>query len=341
MRLELYKTCFLIVCVVLIVLVVVTTVIRKFNRQITELIEERQAMFKKATEQLYDTIYELNITRNCYVGKRTEQYFESLGAKGFPYDEGLRVIAEKQIRAEDREGYIATFDRENVIRQYESGTNHLRYDFMISEDGENYHWMRIDAHIFYSAEDDSIHMFTYRKNIDAEKLKEFQAETDEMTLFYTKKATERNIDKLLAEKPQDAHAFFIFDIDNFKQSNDHFGHAFGDFCIKEFTGIIRSHFGAKDLLGRIGGDEFVVFLAIPDAAWAEAKAKELSVALNTVCEKEGACWALSASIGVAIAPKHGVTFDALYRNADAALYQTKQRGKNGFTIYEPLTSVQT
>lgn len=331
---QFYQSCFLIIIVIVIVLAVITTVIIKFNQKIAELIEKKEESFKTATEQLYDNIYELNITKNCPVGKRTEEYFESLGAKDVPYDEGLRIIAQKQIKAEYQEGYISIFATENVIQEYERGNNHLQYDFMLTQDGVDYDWMRIDAYIFYSTEDNSIHMFTYRKNINIEKQKELQAKMDEMTKFYTKRATERVIEDILLNRAEGMYAFFIFDIDNFKQANDCFGHAFGDFCIKEFARIIREHFRENDILGRIGGDEFVAFVPITDIKWVEEKAKELSCALNTICINQSSHWKMSASIGIAIAPMEGMDFITLYRNADTALYQTKQNGKNGFTIYK-------
>ncbi|WP_300831843.1 sensor domain-containing diguanylate cyclase, partial [uncultured Bilophila sp.] len=340
MRQKLYVTAAIIALVILTVLFVITCVIRNFNKKITKLTEESQEFFKKETEQLYDNIYELNITSNCPVGESTERYFESLGApKGTPYDEGLRRIAEKQIKAEFREGYINTFTPKNVLREYERGTDHLQYDFMISQNGSDYFWMRIDARIFYCTEDHSIRMYTYRKNIDAEKRKEKQiteqARLDEMTGLYTKTATERLIKGLLAKNAQGKYAFFIFDIDNFKNVNDEFGHAFGDAVIKEFTKIIRSRFRKDDLIGRIGGDEFAAFIPLPHAGWATNKAQELSKALNTIYTEQAAQWKLSASIGVAIAPQDGTTFEALYRKADLALYETKKRGKNGYTVYHP------
>lgn len=339
MHQKLYVTVTIITLVILVVLFVITCVIRNFNKRITDLMAERQQFFKKATEQLYDNIYELNITANRAVGASTERYFESLGApKGVPCDQGLRLIAEKQIKEEFREGYIATFKPENVLREYQRGNDHLQYDFMISQDGSDYFWMRIDARIFYCAEDHSIRMYTYRKNIDAEKRKEKriteQAQLDEMTGLYTKTATERLIRDLLAQKPQDMYAFFIFDIDNFKSVNDEFGHAFGDAVIKEFTTIIRRRFRKNDVIGRIGGDEFVAFIPIPRESWAVEKAKELSKALNTTYTELAASWNLSASIGVALSPKDGATFEVLYRKADIALYETKKRGKNGYTFYE-------
>lgn len=334
MYVQLYQTCFVLAVVILVVVIIVTTVIRNFNRQITQLMEERKSVFQQATEQLYDSINELNLTKNCCVGKKTEEYFASLGAGGIPYDQGLRVIAQKQIKEEHREGYVTMFTPANAIREYEEGNNHLQYDFMLTMDGAAYCWTRIDAYMFYSEEDHSIHMFTYRKNIDSEKKKELQAATDEMTGFFTKVVTERLIDRCLSEKPDGQYAFFIFDIDNFKQANDQFGHAFGDFCIHCFTDIIRKCFREGDILGRLGGDEFGAFISISDPKIAEEKAKELSRSLNTVCSKQSISWHMSASIGVALTSQPETTFEQLYQRADAALYQSKQNGKNGFTLYD-------
>lgn len=320
MRMQLYQSAAILTGVILFVLIVITMVIRNFNRRITGLMEEKQEIFKKATEQLYDNIYEINLTRNAYEGKRTENYFESLGAGGISYDEGLQVIAEKQIGKEYQDGYIATFNTENAIREYEQGNNHLRYSFTITQDGVNYHWMQIDAHIFYSEEDRALHMFTYRKNIDEEKRNELQAETDEMTGLLTKTATERYISRTLAEKADCMYAFFMFDIDNFKQANDCFGHAFGDFCIVEFARIIHSHFHGDGIVGRIGGDEFAAFVPVPDVEWAAKKGEELAAALHTECREQEVSWSMSSSIGIAISPRDGDQFGMLYKKADTALY---------------------
>lgn len=335
MNRQLYRTGLILAAVIITVVIVITNVIRNFDRQITKLTEERQAIFKKATEQLYDSIYELNLTRNCYVGKPMEEYFSSMGAGGMPFDQGLRVIAEKQIKEEYREGYVSMFSPEHVIREYEAGNNHLSYDFMLSLDGGPYQWMRVETYIFFSEEDKSIHMFAYRKNIDTEKKRELQAAADEMTGLFTKKVTERLIDRQLTKCPGGLFAFMIFDIDCFKDVNDHHGHAFGDYCICTFTKIIKEHFRDGDIIGRIGGDEFVVFIPVPGVNFAEVKAAELSSALDTVISKEDVSCHISASIGVSVSPRNGMDFEALYQKADIALYQTKQRGKNGFTLFEP------
>lgn len=333
-RKQLFQTGLILSGVIVTVLIVITTVIRNFNRQIMELMGERQNIFQRATEQLYDNINELNITKNCYVGRRTEEYFARMGAKGLSYDQGLRVIAEKQLKEEYRDGYVSAFLPEQIIREYEMGNNHLQYDFETMDSGEGEHWMRIDAYIFHSDEDNCLHMFVYRKNIDAEKHQEYQAMTDGMTGFYTKERTEQLIDKRLLTETDGRFAFFIFDIDDFKNANDQFGHAFGDCCIREFTGIIWKHFKKDDILGRIGGDEFVAFAPVPSREWVKDKAAELMAALDTVCESGTIQWKMSASIGIAVAREDGDDFAGLYRRADEALYVTKLEGKNGFNFYD-------
>ena len=301
--------------------------------------QERRTIFEQATGQLFENIYELDITHNRAANEETERYFESLGAPaGTPFDKALQIIAQKQIKEEYREGYIGTFCPQNVIRAYESGEETLRYEFMITRDGLTYYWMRITARLVHLDSDNSLHMLTYRQNIEPEKQQEQRLQllalTDEMTGLLTKSATQRRIEKLLYDRPGELFAFFIFDIDNFKQANDLFGHAFGDGVIKEFTQVIRSHFRSGDVLGRIGGDEFVAFLSIPEERFAADKVKALSRDLDRSYACGGKSWHISASIGVAFAPRDGRDFASLYQNADAALYQTKARGKNGFTLYE-------
>lgn len=332
----------LIICVIIVViLLVITYVIRSFNRQIitlTQSIEqERRTMFEQATEQLYENIYELDITRNRPANKATEQYFDSLGAPpGTPYDKALQIVAEKQIKEEFRQGYIDMFTPEHVMQAYEQGCDSLHYDFMISNGGD-YYWMRITARIIKWESDGSIHMLTYRQNIDALKKQEYRMQLliqlDEMTGLLTKTATRQRIEELLRKKPNQMYAFFILDIDVFKQANDRYGHAFGDAVIVSFTEIIKDHFRKDDIIGRIGGDEFVAFIPVPNEEWAVQKAGELAAALNWVYTEEDKSWMMSASIGVAFTPKDGRNYEELYGKADKALYETKKQGKNGYTIY--------
>lgn len=329
--------------ILMIILLVITRVIRRFNRQIIDLThtmeQERQDIFEKATEDLFENIYEIDITHNLPANPATAAYFESLGAPpNCPIDQAMRIIAQKQIKEEYRQGYIETFSPEHILKAYAEGTEKLFYEFMISKDSEQYYWMRITARIVKLESDDSIHILVYRQNIDSEKRREQEmlllAQTDEMTGLLTKSATRRRINELLNEYPDEHFAYFIFDIDNFKQANDQFGHAFGDTVIRAFTQILLDYFRKDDTLGRIGGDEFVAFVRGVDRAGATERAGQLSRALCRTHTNGGISWKLSASIGVDLSPEHGSDAVALFKSADTALYQSKKQGKNGYTVLD-------
>lgn len=190
--------------------------------------------------------------------------------------------------------------------------------------GKEYHWYQI-----HLLKNDS-NIIGMLMNIDAEqqeqeKLKE-KACLDSMTGFYNKMITKRLIDEwLLSADRQHIHALMLLDIDNFKALNDEKGHYFGDEVLINFTKEIRKLFRSSDILGRIGGDEFVIFMK--DAS--EYKIKERAA---QICEFSHQGIHMSVSIGVAYAFKEGDNFEALYVKADQAMYHVKRSGKNGFKI---------
>ncbi|WP_242984556.1 GGDEF domain-containing protein [Clostridium sp. chh4-2] len=138
---------------------------------------------------------------------------------------------------------------------------------------------------------------------------------------------------ILSAENDREYAFFIVDIDNFKRVNDTYGHASGDFVIAEFARNLKDHFREDDIVGRIGGDEFAVFLKIPNREWLEKKAQQMAAGLRQNVKTDSGVCSVSASIGIAVYPEMGTDFVTLYKNADLALYYTKKNGKNGYTIF--------
>ncbi|WNX85472.1 sensor domain-containing diguanylate cyclase [Agathobaculum sp. NTUH-O15-33] len=347
LNLHMAQTVLIILAIIVVILFIVSYTVRNFNRQIVTLARtfayEKYALFEKATEELYENIYELDITHNRPANSATEAYFTSLGAPaGTPFGSALHIIAAKQVKEEFRQGYIATFSPENVLRAYASGQDTLRYDLMISSGGQDYYWMRITARIVRCESDGAIHMLTYRQNIDAEKRQERRlrelAQADETTGLLTRSAIQRLGEQLLSEKGAAMYAFFLCDIDNFKQANDKFGHDYGDSVIRAFAHTMQGQFQQDNILGRLGGDEFAALVPIPaghGAEWATEKANALSGALRFLYGEEDRAWAVSASIGVALANADTAGFDDLYKRAEHALYQTKKRGRDGYTIAPP------
>lgn len=344
LKIQFYRNIIVVVVIIGLVLLTITSVIRKYNRQLVRLTiameQKHRVIFEEATAELYENIYEIDLTHNCAASDQTALYFETLGAEpNASYDEAMKTIAQKQIKEEFRQGYLDLFSRANVLKSYQEGITSLSYDFMISSDGgQSYYWMRITTRIFFWDEDDSVRMFVYRQNIDSEKRHERhlfeQMQRDSLTGLYNKVATQEHIRQRLAKDPDTLFAFFILDVDKFKQVNDTLGHSVGDTVLVAFAQTLKAHFRDDDIVGRIGGDEFVAFLPIANQKTAEKKAKELVAALRREVSTEAGTCPVSTSIGIALTPGAGKTFETLYRNADAALYQTKKRGRNGFTMCE-------
>ena len=131
---------------------------------------------------------------------------------------------------------------------------------------------------------------------------------------------------------QEHCCFLILDVDAFKSVNDNYGHAVGDKVLENLGLLFKNHFRQSDIVGRIGGDEFIIL--IQDENIAESRIQSLLQKVNELKIEELKDFKLSISIGIAFAPKDGTTFMELYRHADQALYQTKRTGKNNYKIYK-------
>lgn len=334
------ETC-IVAVTILLVLVTITTVIRRYNKKIIELTvareKEHQTVYQQAAEQLYENIHEIDITHNRSASEAAAQYFESLGAPpSMPFDQALQVIAQKQIKEEFRKGYVDTFTPENVLKSYEKGVENLKYDFMITLDGVNYVWKRIIAHIFHWDEDDSIRMLVYRQDIDEEKRYELymadQVQKDSLTGLYNKMASQEHIRHVLEQDPVGLYAFFIFDIDYFKEINDHFGHIIGDAVLTKFAHVLREQFGKDHIVGRIGGDEFSAFMPAKNQETVRECAQKLLDELGRPIETDKGSLQVTASIGIALTAHERTSFETLYKQADYALYEAKEQGRNRFVI---------
>lgn len=178
----------------------------------------------------------------------------------------------------------------------------------------------------------------FRSNAKKKELED-KADTDLLTGLNNKLATERKIKDFMAHNPDTQSMLFIFDVDNFKKVNDTMGHAFGDEVLRSLGKQIGGIFRASDIVGRVGGDEFMVFLKgisteeniLKEAAKVESFFKSFQAG-------EYVKYKATASIGVAIYPQEGADFETLYKAADQGLYKAKKRGKNQLAFYRERTS---
>lgn len=169
---------------------------------------------------------------------------------------------------------------------------------------------------------------------------QLESELDKLTELFNKKTMEnlcRMKLKTFNEKPDNSNrylAFYMIDLDHFKEVNDLLGHQFGDKVLVEFAKGLRKIFRPNDCIGRFGGDEFVVIVdSLPNMDVVIRKADQIKqAAYNLTVEGKGRF--VTASIGIAIAPQDGRDYDSLFAAADKAVYHVKNNGKNGY--YSPL-----
>jgi diguanylate cyclase (GGDEF)-like protein/PAS domain S-box-containing protein len=139
----------------------------------------------------------------------------------------------------------------------------------------------------------------------------------------------------VAQRNQQHVALMFLDLDNFKTINDSLGHKVGDEVLVEFAARLKSVVRDQDTVARLGGDEFILLLPETDAAGAAMVADKLlraTAPFFTVLTHE---LAVTPSIGVALFPEDGTDLDALSRCADAAMYQAKEGGRNGYRFFTP------
>ena len=149
---------------------------------------------------------------------------------------------------------------------------------------------------------------------------------DSLTSLYNRTYMEAMInDYLKAEEPA---AFLMMDLDDFKRVNDTCGHLIGDRMLQCFAQVLKDCFRKDDLIGRIGGDEFVVLMKnMQDHNTVMRKAERVIQSFHNIERLDGSNVDVSCSIGVAFAPQDGSSFEKLYQHADEALYQQKKEQK--------------
>ena len=165
---------------------------------------------------------------------------------------------------------------------------------------------------------------------------EHLSETDTLTDLYTRGAIEKRIYDHLIQR-HELSAMMYFDIDNFKQINDTFGHQYGDKILTDVASALKGIFRSTDYISRLGGDEFIVFLpSIPSKEWMEFKSGQVVELLHRTYTHDEKTRTISASLGLAFSENGQGTYDELYKNADRAMYEAKHAGKNQFRIYNNL-----
>ncbi len=211
---------------------------------------------------------------------------------------------------------------------------------LVGRDGR-YTWSRVRATRVLDDQGQPTHIIGAIYDIDQLKTDALsmqqQAQRDSLTRLLNKASAQQEISAYLSQRRGDVcAAMLVMDLDNFKAINDSHGHFYGDAVLNQVGTILRTLFRSQDVVGRIGGDEFMILLKdLPDQKIVEDRCALLVDTLRAQLQKLTPELPVSVSVGAALAPVHGDSYAELYRHADEALYGAKRRGKNQFAIFDP------
>ena len=220
------------------------------------------------------------------------------------------------------------------------GVPYVECETRIAKADGTFLWCRVRSTQQFDANGTPIKAIGVISNIDEEKQRAQRlmekAERDTLTKLYNKGTVQALIAEHLSNRRSESiDALLIIDIDNFKSVNDTEGHLFGDKFLIHIADCLNKIFRSTDLIGRIGGDEFIVLARdLPDIGLVSQKAEQALLAFRNIQAGEKRRLTVSCSMGIAIAQGQSIPLETLYSNADWALYQAKRGGKNRYTVYE-------
>lgn len=311
--------------------------ISRTDRELTEL-RDQLARYRIILSQTENVLYEWELEDDRLAFSESwEQIF------GYPPVTGNLVGI---LQAGSR------FHPEDVSKIYESiaamqeGADYQVIEVRIAKADGRYLWCRMRSTALRDSTGKIDKIVGIIINIDeemrsAQALRE-RAERDALTRLLNKHATRVQAQSYLADFAGEAMcALMIIDLDDFKIINDRFGHRFGDAVLTQVSREIRRLFRPQDIVGRIGGDEFLVLMrGIDRQEVVEDRCRRLSAALGGIYREQLGGMPLGCSIGVALYPRHGRTYTELFQRADRALYRAKDLGKNTFAVYDGRENAQ-
>ena len=229
----------------------------------------------------------------------------------------------------------------SAVEQIKNHADTICLDVRIANSEAKYLWTRITATAYLDENGVLTRIVGVLQDVDALKRAELalkeRAERDSLTKLLNKASTQQLVTEYLSDKDKDSlSAMLILDLDNFKLINDNYGHLYGDAVLAQVGAALKKLFRVQDFIGRIGGDEFLVFMRdIPNTELVHSRCQLILDNLREILTRNAAGLNVSCSIGTALVPNHGVSYTELFRHADEALYLSKSRGKNTYTVYDP------
>lgn len=303
----------------------------KIGEEVYAVEEQYRMAVLSDTIAFYIVNFSKDIYEKCQLNSEICAYVED----GTPYGQYAKEHISDYVAAEDRESYLKFFSLKNIDRAYQNDEQEVKYEYrMRSGKKGSFIWVMTVIRLITDIVTGERKGIMYVKNIDDSKRQQIvmqkRAEYDAVLSIYNKNTFNIRVDSL---SKQVSGVFMMLDIDDFKNINDTFGHPLGDIVLIKIANTLKAAFPEDAVIGRLGGDEFGIFLpADPGREQMELYMKILYERISAFRFREDTSVDVSFSVGIALTK--GKNFAGFYKAADAALYVSKQGGKNRFSFYD-------
>ncbi len=340
---------------------------------------EKEMIYSRWRQSLENRVPESYTLLRCNISKSVTKDIQEGNLLNMDFDENLRNFngrmkkyAAEHVCEEDRPAYEAIANSAALLGDYYRGIGQKTLDYRECLPDGGTRWLRLTVELMKYPSTADVEAYLTFEDIDKIKREDMdirlRAETDALTGLLNRVVFAEKMNSTITAADQacqpissgaagttrDINALLVIDIDNFKGLNDSYGHITGDKVLVDVAKSLQDVFRVDDLVGRLGGDEFIVFLCnMPDKSAIAAKAEQFFAELSKPCnysetlsKTKGISLSasdseptaakgisLSASIGIATAPADGNSFEALYPKADMALYTAKRNGKGCIAFY--------
>jgi len=248
----------------------------------------------------------------------------------------MRYFVDHWVFPEDRELFRNYTARDRLLASYFRGVTPEKIEYRHLRENGRYDWIRFSIQMLPDPYSANVRASLLLRDIDARKREELllqdRLRTDSLTGVLNRSAFAAEADTVFTEgQPAAKHALVMLDVDHFKQINDCFGHGFGDRVLIRVAETLRSALRADDLIGRLGGDEFLVLLKnVPQQ---EVLQTRLNYLRELLFQRVSEDKIISCSFGAAVFPCDGAGYEELYQKTDVALYAAKNAGRNCVRVY--------
>lgn len=310
------------------------------SQKLAQMKYQREVQYRGITMKDATLYYEVDLTNHKFVSghedlvsnycKEDTDDFEIIGT----------LMLDHIVYAKDRALVKAQIDWQNLMNAYQANETKIEFEYRRMIDQVQYSWVKCTIYLLQDEVSKDVKCLVYIIDNDETKQLELslkkQAQRDLLTGLYNKMTTQQMIEQRLIECPAELSVFMIIDLDDFKNINDMLGHMYGDAVLVQLADSLKQQFRKTDIIGRAGGDEFILFISgISSEQEGEKQAKKVCDIFQQMYTGEHHNYKVSGTLGVAFYPKDGENFAVLYEHADMALYHAKKNGKDSYCCYQP------